>query len=164
VIDVSHVETQVETPADRIPPTRQGTRWKLIVSAVLVIWLGAQFVAGWKFANSQTYPIVGSAMFNGPPIPGSPDFLVPRVFGVTTSGSQIEIDQNTFGLEPFEWRRWIKRNLEDVSQQRAEEAGADLAAAYTARAGQQLTRLELWRIPALTDDFERARFGRAVDL
>ena len=86
------------------------------------------------------------------------------MFGDTTAGSQIEIDQNTFGLEPFEWRRWIKRNLEDVSQQRAEEAAADLAAAYTARTGQQLTRLELWRIPALTDDFERARFGRAVDL
>ena len=50
-IDVSHVETQAETQADRIPSTRQGTRWKLIVSAVLVIWLGAQFVAGWKFAN-----------------------------------------------------------------------------------------------------------------
>ena len=161
---MSHVETQAETRPETPPSTRRGSRWKLIVSAVLVIWLGAQFVAGWKFANSQTYPIVGSAMFNGPPIPGSPDFLVPRVFGVTTAGLQIEIDQNTFGLEPFEWRKWIKRNLEDVSQQRAEEAGADLAAAYTTRTGQELIRLELWRIPALTDDFERARFGRVVDL
>jgi hypothetical protein len=164
VVDVTHGEARAEKGSAVSPSIGRRARWKLIVSAVLMIWLGAQFVAGWKFANSQTYPIVGSAMFNGPPIPGSPDFLVPRVFGVTSSGSQIEIDQNTFGLEPFEWRRWIKRNLEDVSQQRAEEAGADLAAAYTARTGQELTRLELWRIPALTDDFERARFGRAVDL
>ena len=45
-----------------------------------MIWLGAQFVAGWKFANAQTYPIVGSAMFNGPPIAGQS--RLPRAAGV----------------------------------------------------------------------------------
>jgi hypothetical protein len=103
-------------------------------------------------------------MFNGPPISGSDDFLVPRVFGITKSGAQIEMDQHTFGLEPFEWRRWIKRNLEDVGQSQADAAGAELAAAYTAQTEQQLIRLELWRIPALTDDFDRGRFLRSIEL
>ena len=42
-------------------------RVQLLVSGLLVLWLGAQVVVGWKFANGVTYPVVGSAMFNGPP-------------------------------------------------------------------------------------------------
>ena len=90
---------------------------------------------------------------------------LPRTSGVRRSRrpeSRIEMDQHTFGLEPFEWRRWIKRHLEDVSQQHADAAAADLAAAYAARRpDSSSTRLELWRIPALTDDFERGRFDPA---
>ena len=138
--------------------------WQLVVSAVLVAWLGAQFFAGWKFLNGETYPIVGSAMFNRPPIPDSNDFLVPRVFGSTTSGQRVEIDHDTFRLEPFEWRRWLKRNLEDVTQDHADAAAAELAAAYGSQTDERLTSLQLWRIPALTDDFERGRFIRHVEL
>ena len=138
--------------------------WQIVVSLVLVTWLGAQFFAGWKFVNGETYPIVGSAMFNRPPIADSNDFLVPRVFASTTSGQRVEIDQDTFRLEPFEWRRWIKRNLEDVTQEQADEAAAELAAAYGARTDERLASLEMWRIPALTDDFERGRFVRHVEL
>ena len=54
--------------------------------ALLVAWLGAQAVAGWKFANGTTYPVVGSAMFNGPPTGAGRDFMVPRVFAVTAIG------------------------------------------------------------------------------
>ena len=139
-------------------------RWQVAVTSLLVVWLGAQAIAGWKFANGETYPIVGSAMFNSPPIPGSDDFLVPRVFGVTTSGEQVEMDQHTFGLEPFEWRRWIKRNLEDVSAEDAAAAAADLASAYDGETDRQLTGLEVWRIPALSDDFERGRLVRSIEL
>ena len=101
----------------RRPPT-----WQLLVSAALVVFLGAQFFAGWKFLNGQTYPIVGSAMFNGPPTPDSEDFLVPRVIGTTASGREVELDQHTFGLEPFEWRAWILDNLERVGQADADGA------------------------------------------
>jgi hypothetical protein len=139
-------------------------RWQVTVTGLLVIWLGAQAIAGWKFANGETYPVVGSAMFNSPPIPGSDDFLVPRVFGVTAFGQQLEMDQHTFGLEPFEWRRWIKRNLEDVSAEEAAAAAADLAAAYDGETGRQLSGLEVWRIPALSDDFERGRLVRSIEL
>ena len=55
----------------------------LVVSAVMVLWLGAQMIAGWKYANGRTYPVVGSAMFNGPPTGAGPDFMVQRVFAVT---------------------------------------------------------------------------------
>jgi hypothetical protein len=139
-------------------------RWQLVVTCLLVLWLGAQAIAGWKFANGETYPIVGSAMFNSPPISGSEDFLVPRVFGVTESGEQLEMDQDTFGLEPFEWRRWIKRNLEDVSAAQAAAAAADLAAAYADQTNRELTGLDVWRIPALSDDFERGRHVRSIEL
>ena len=139
-------------------------RWQVAVTSLLVVWLGAQAIAGWRFANGETYPIVGSAMFNSPPIPGSDDFLVPRVFGVTASGQQIEMDQHTFGLEPFEWRRWIKRNLEDVSAEEAAAAAADLASAYDSETDRQLTSLEVWRIPALSDDFDEGRLVRSIEL
>ena len=156
--------SSVEVPAAAVRSRSRRPTWQLAVSALLVLWLGAQSVAGWKFANSQTYPIVGSGMFSGPPNPDSPDFMVPRVFGFTSAGSRIEIDHHTFDLEPFEWRRWIKRNLEVVTQQRADSAGADLADTYASRSGHSLSRLELWRIPALTDDFERGRLLRSVEL
>jgi hypothetical protein len=103
-------------------------------------------------------------MFNSPPIPGSEDFVVPRVFGVTASGERLEMDQHTFGLEPFEWRRWIKRNLEDVSAEQAAAAAADLAAAYDSQTDRELTGLEVWRIPALSNDFGRGRLVRSIEL
>lgn len=150
-----------ETPS---AARRRVPRWQVVVTGLLVLWLGAQAIAGWKFANGETYPVVGSAMFNSPPIPGSEDFLVPRVFGVTASGEQFEMDQDTFGLEPFEWRRWIKRNLEDVSAVQAAAAAADLAEAYDSQTDLQLTGLEVWRIPALSDDFVRGRLVRSIEL
>lgn len=145
--------TDMETTAR----TGRGRMWQTAVTALLLAWLVAQFAAGWKFANGTTYPIVGSAMFNGPPIPGSDEFLVPRVFGFSSGGERIEMDHNTFGLEPFEWRRWIKRNFEDAPSAHGLETAAELAAVYTDGNGIVLTRLEVWRIPALTDDLDRGR-------
>ena len=153
-----------ETNETPVAARRRVPRWQSAVTGLLVFWLGAQAIAGWKFANGETYPIVGSAMFNSPPIPGSEDFLVPRVFGVTASGERLEMDPYTFGLEPFEWRRWIKRNLEDVSAEEAAAAAADLASAYDSETDRQLTGLEVWRIPALSDDFERGRLVRSIEL
>jgi hypothetical protein len=144
--------------------TRRIRLWQLAVTAVLMTWLFAQFVAGWKFANGTTYPIVGSAMFNGPPIPDSDVFLVPRVFGYTETGERVEMDHHTFSLEPFEWRRWIKRNLEDAPDRHARQTAVELAAVYTDRNGTTLAQLELWRIPALTDDFDRGRLIETFSL
>ena len=134
------------------------------MTSLLVVWLGAQAIAGWKFANGETYPVVGSAMFNSPPIPGSDDFLVPRVFGVTASGEHVEMDQHTFGLEPFEWRRWIKRNLEDVSARTPRQQRPISPRPMPATTDRQLTGLEVWRIPALSDDFDRGRLVRSIEL
>jgi hypothetical protein len=128
------------------------------------VFFGAQCFAGWKFLNGQTYPIVGSAMFNGPPNPHGPNFLVPRLIATTESGATVELDQDTFDLEPFEWRAWIIDNVEGVSDERARAAGVALAAAFAAETGQRLTSFELWRVPALTDDFDREHLIRTVDL
>jgi hypothetical protein len=119
---------------------------------MLVLWLGAQFVAGWKFANGVTYPVVGSAMFNGPPAAGSDDFLVPRVFITTASGTRIELDQHDFHLEPFEWRRWIKRHLEDVNDAHAATFARQLADLVDLDGGDAVASIEVWRVPAFVDD------------
>ena len=116
----------------RAPSTRRSRRWRTAVSVVLVAWLGAQVVAGWKYANGRTYPIVGSAMFNGPPSGSGGDFMEPRVFAISASGQRTEMDQHTFDLEPFEWRRWIKRHLEDVGDAAADGSAAALAAEFDA--------------------------------
>jgi hypothetical protein len=139
-------------------------RWQLVVTTILIVFLGAQFFAGWKFLNGQSYPIVGSAMFNGPPIAASEDFLVPRVIATTASGAHVELDQHTFGLEPFEWRAWIIDNLETVEPDEADAAGTALATAYASQAGETLVSFELWRVPALTDDFTRGHLILTVDL
>jgi hypothetical protein len=136
------------------------------VSAVLVVWLGAQAVAGWKYANGQTYPVVGSAMFNGPPTGAGPDFMVPRVFAVTASGQRVEMDQHTFGLEPFEWRRWIKRHLEDVGDDEAHRSADALVDVFADRepSAPQAVTLELWRVPALDEHLANGRLIRTVTL
>jgi hypothetical protein len=150
--------------------TESGSRWArpgpwaLAVSAFLVAFFGAQLVAGWKYLNDQTYPIVGSAMFNGPPTPESNDFLVPRVFARTSSGARVELDQRTFGLEPFEWRAWITDNLEHAPQDEADEVAADLARTFAIETGVELSSIELWRIPSMSDDLGRGRLVVAVDL
>jgi hypothetical protein len=89
---------------------------------------------------------------------------VPRVIGTTVTGESVEMDQHTFGLEPFEWRAWIIRNLEHVDQDRADAAGGALAAVYSSQTGNTLASIEIWRVPALTDDYDRADLVRTVDL
>jgi hypothetical protein len=151
-------------PSEPATTARRSPTWQLIVSAVLVTFVGAQFFAGWKFLNGQTYPVVGSAMFNGPPTPTSEDFLVPRIIGTAVSGERVEMDHHTFELEPFEWRAWIIDNLEIVTPDEADAAGAGLARAYTSETGTVLASFELWRVPALTDDFDRATLVLRVEL
>ncbi len=136
------------------------------MSAVLVCWLCLQGLAGWKFANGTTYPLVGSAMFNGPPSGTARDFMVPRVFAVTATGERVEMDQHTFGLEPFEWRRWVKRHLEDVDDAHAEQAADQLAAVFADAVpdAPATTSVELWRVPALDEHLDRGRLIRSVRL
>jgi hypothetical protein len=145
---------------------RRPARWQVLVSAILVVWLGAQAVAGWKFANGTTYPVVGSAMFNGPPSGASEDFMVPRVFVITSGGERIEMDQHTFGLEPFEWRRWIKRHLEDVDDDHARGAAADLAGVFAdlQPTAPRAVAIELWRVPALQEELDNGTLIRRVQL
>ncbi len=145
---------------------RRSRRWRTVVSVVLVIWLGAQVVAGWKYANGRTYPIVGSAMFNGPPSGAGGDFMVPRVFAISASGQRTEMDQHTFDLEPFEWRRWIKRHLEDVGDAAANDAAAELAVEYVRQLPGEPApaAIELWRVPALDERLDRGRMERRVSL
>jgi hypothetical protein len=141
-------------------------RWMFAVSALLVAWLGAQVIAGWKFANGTTYPVVGSAMFNGPPNGAGRDFMVPRVYVITASGQRIEMDQHTFGLEPFEWRRWVKRHLEDVDDAHAKRYAEQLAVVFSdARpdAASPVT-IELWRVPAVDERLDHGRMIRTVTL
>jgi hypothetical protein len=145
---------------------RARRRWMYGISAVLLAWLGAQAIVGWKFANGTTYPVVGSAMFNGPPNGAGRDFMVPRVFAVTASGTRIEMDQHTFDLEPFEWRRWIKRHLEDVDGAHAKQYADQLAVVFADErpdAPAPVT-IELWRVPALDEQLEHGRMIRAVAL
>lgn len=145
---------------------RRPRRWQPVVSVVLVAWLGAQAVAGWKFANGRTYPVVGSAMFNGPPSGAGHDFMVPRVFVVTADGARLEIDQHTFGLEPFEWRRWIKRHLEEVGDDAARVAADELATVFAGAEpdAPEAMAIELWRVPALDEDLADGTKVRAVRL
>jgi hypothetical protein len=147
-------------------PRRRRPRWKYGVSAVLVAWLGAQLIAGWKFANGTTYPVVGSAMFNGPPNGAGRDFLVPRVFAITASGARVEMDQHMFGLEPFEWRRWIKRHLEDADDAHAKQYADELAVVFADErpdAPAPVT-IEVWRVPALDEHLDHGRMVRGVAL
>ncbi len=152
---------QKTAPGRRRPP-----RWMLVVSALLVMWLGAQVVAGWKFANGRSYPVVGSAMFNGPPTGAGPDFMVPRVFAITASGERVEMDQHTFGLEPFEWRRWIKRNLEDVGDEQATRSADALEDVFAEQVpgSPPAVAIELWRVPALDEHLGNGRLIRTVPL
>lgn len=139
-------------------------RWQLIASLLVCVWLAAQAVAGWKFFNGNTYPIVGAGMFAGPPSPDSADFLVPRVYCVAADGSRTELDQHTFELEPFEWRRWIKRNLEQVTAAQARTAAVELAAVVDDRGGPICDSIQLWRVPATTTMFEQGQRIRSVTL
>ncbi len=141
-------------------------RWMYAVSMFLVAWLGAQALAGWKFANGTTYPVVGSAMFNGPPSGAGRDFMVPRVFAVTATGERLEMDQHTFALEPFEWRRWVKRNLEDVDDAHAKRYADELAIVFHDARPDSPTpvSIELWRVPALDEHLDRGRMVRKVTL
>ena len=159
--------TTARPPGDANAGRRRRTRrWMYGVSAILLAWLGAQVVAGWKFANGTTYPVVGAAMFNGPPNGAGPDFMVPRVYAVTAQGERVEMDQHTFGIEPFEWRRWIKRHLEDADDAHATESAEQLAVVFLdARPDAPTpTSIELWRVPALDDGLDRARMIRTVAL
>jgi hypothetical protein len=160
--------TTTERPPTDVTATRRRRprRWMYGISAVLLAWLGAQAIVGWKFANGTTYPVVGSAMFNGPPNGAGRDFMVPRVYAVTASGARIEMDQHTFGLEPFEWRRWIKRHLEDVDDAHAKHYAEQLAVVF---AGERpdapvAATIELWRVPALDERLDHGRMIRAVAL
>lgn len=148
------------------PRRRRRRRWMLGVTAVLLGWLGAQAIAGWKFANNTTYPIVGSAMFSGPPNGAGRDFLVPRVYAVTASGARVEMDQHTFGLEPFEWRRWIKRHLEDADDAHAKQYADQLAVVFVGERPEAPApvAIELWRVPALDEQLDHGRMVRAVTL
>lgn len=127
-------------------------KWTIAVSAVLLVWLAAQAIAGVKFAKGATYPIVGSGMFNSPPIAGSKHYLAPRVFATTDSGAVVELDQSTFFLEPFEWRRWLNLNVEEADSATALRTMRDLADTYEATTGVVIVSFEVWRIQALTDE------------
>ena len=157
--------SRVETPPEAAPTSKRPPTWQLAVSALLIICLGAQFFAGWKFANGQTYPIVGSAMFNGPPIPGSTTSSCRgcsasrrRVSGSRWTSTRSASSRSSGGAGSSATSR-------TCTQEQADAAAAELAAAYTARTGAAARpSLELWRVPALTDDFERGRFVRTVEL
>ena len=159
--------TTERPPAEATTPRRRRTRWWMgVVSVVLVSWLGAQAIAGWKFANGTTYPVVGSAMFNGPPNGSGRDFLVPRVYAIDASGDRTEMDQHTFGIEPFEWRRWVKRHLEDADDAHATEFATQLVVVFVDERADAPppTAIEVWRVPASDDGLDRARMVRRVTL
>jgi hypothetical protein len=145
---------------------RRSPRWMYLVSVVLVGWLGTQALAGWKFANGTTYPVVGAAMFNGPPNGSGQDFLVPRVYALDASGGRVEMDQRTFGIEPFEWRRWVKRHLEDAGDEHAAGFAGELAKLFaSARPDAPTpTAIELWRVPATANGLDGGRLIRSVAL
>ena len=160
--------TTTERPSTAVAATRRrrSRRWIYGVSAVLAAWIGAQAIVGWKFANGTTYPVVGSAMFNGPPNGAGRDFMVPRVFAVTATGARVEVDQHTFGLEPFEWRRWVKRHLEDVDDSHAQQSADQLAIVFADRRpdAPDVISIELWRVPAFDEHLDHGRMIRAVAL
>ena len=159
--------TTERPPAEaRAPRPGRTRRWIYVVSAILVAWLGAQLIAGWKFANGRTYPVVGSAMFNGPPNGSGHDFMVPRVFAVTIDGARIEMDQHTFGIEPFEWRRWVQRHLEFPDDQGATYAAEQLAGVFAEERpdAPAAVSIEVWRVPAPDATLDRGRMVRTVTL
>ena len=131
-------------------------------------WMSASRSSSWRGSAPRRSPGGSSPTARRIPWSGRPcstdrrtapgrDFMVPRVFAVTAAGRRIEMDQHTFGLEPFEWRRWIKRHLEDVDDAHARAVADQLADVFAGAATGRPRRpspIELWRVPALD---ERAR-------
>ena len=144
--------------------SKRPPRWQIVVSAIRIRLSRAQFFAGWKFLNGETYPVVGSAMFNGPPNPRSADFLVPRVIGTTVTVSSVELDQHTFGLEPFEWRAGSSATSSTWTRIERTRRARRWRRRYSSQTGDTLASFEIWRVPALTDDYDRADLVRTVDL
>ena len=124
--------TTTERPHADVTATRRRRprRWMYGVSAVLVAWLGAQadrrvevrqrhHVPRGRIGHVQRTAQRCRAGLHGP--------AGVRHHGL---GARVEMDQHTFGLEPFEWRRWIKRHLEDVDDAHAKQSADQLAVVF----------------------------------
>jgi len=96
--------------------------WKLVISFMIIIWLGLQLWAGVKFKD-HTWPFIGFPMYahkRGVTY----DNVVQKILlsGTTEQGQEVEVIPEDFGMYSTPWDNSVMPKLKDPA------ANRDLAA------------------------------------
>jgi hypothetical protein len=105
--------------------------WKLIISLMIIGWLGLQLWTGVTFRD-QTWPFIGFPMYaykRGVTFDNEVQKIMLR--GVTAAGQEVEVIPEDFGMYSTPWDNSVMPKLKDPTTNRG--TAAQLAEDYNRR-------------------------------
>lgn len=135
---------------------RYGTSTYVLLSVATALWLAVQLLAGVRY-NDDAYPVTGYAMFSGA-VNGLHVEL--ELTGVTADGAPVSPTGEDLGLTELQLRQWLGSRIGSDSERARSDAAErleELGRIYTARQGELLETLVLWRVEYRVDGSEPHR-------